>query len=98
MGRLVRAIRDRNWRPCPDVGTSRKRVRRLRSTANQIELVVNSSASVACHRRIRGFARDGLVRTITYADWCVLPYICASQEAIGGLCCPAYEVVLGVDG
>ena len=34
----------------------------------QIELVVDSSASVACHRYVGGFARDGLVRTVRYAD------------------------------
>jgi hypothetical protein len=47
MARLVRAIRYTNWRAGPDIGTSQKGVRRLRSTIDQIELVVNSSASVA---------------------------------------------------
>ena len=98
MGRLVGAIRDTNWCPSPDIGTSQKRVRRLRSPVDQIELVVNGSASVACDGGVRGFARGGLVRTVRYADWCVRPYIGASQEAIGGLCCTVYEVVLGVDG
>ena len=97
MGRLVRAIRDTNWCPSPDIGTSQKRVRRLRSPVDQIELVVNGSASVACHGRVRGFARDGLVRAVRDADRCVRPYIGAGQEAISGLCCTVYEVVLGID-
>ena len=98
MGRLVRAIRDTNWRAGPDIGTSQKGVRQLRSTIDQIELTVNSRAGVTCHGDVRGFAGDGLVRAVRYADRCVRPYVCAGEEGIGGLCCTAYEVVLGVDG
>ena len=98
MGRLVRAIQDTNWRASPDIGTSQTRVRQHRSTIHQIELAVNSRAGAACHGDVRGFARDGLVRAVRYADRCVRPYVCAGQEAIGGLGCIVYEVVLGVDG
>ena len=98
IARLVRAIRDTNWRPGPDVGASQKRVRRLRSTIDQIELVVDSGASVACHRDVCCFARNRFVRAIRYADRCACPYICAGQEAIGSLCCTVDKVVLGVYG
>ena len=94
----VRAIRDTIWRASPNIGTSQKQVRRLRSTIDQIVLAVNSRAGVACHEDVRGFARDGLVRAIRDADRCVRPYICAGEGAIGGLCCTVYEVVLDVDG
>ena len=97
MARLVGAIRDTNWCTGPDIGTSQKGVRRLRSTIDQIELVVNSSASVARNGSVGGFARDRLGRTVRYADRRVNPYICTGEEAIGGLGCPVYEVVLGVD-
>ena len=97
MARLVRSVWDTNWRSGPDIGTGQKRVRRLCSTIDQIELVVNSSASVARHRGVGGFARGRLVRTIRYADRRVSPYICAGEKAIGNLDCALHEVVLGFD-
>ena len=97
MARLVRTIRYTDRRAGPDIGTSQKGVRRLCSTIDQIELVVDSSASVACYGYVGGSARCDLVRTVRYADRCASPYICAGEKAIGGLGCTIHEVVLSVD-
>ena len=95
--RLVRAVRNTNWRGSPDIGTGQKGIGRLRNAVDQIELVVNSSAGVACHREVGGFARERFIRPIRYADRCVNPYVCAGEEAIDGLDCTLHEVVLGFD-
>ena len=97
MARLVRAVWYTNWCSGPDIGTGQKRVRRLGSTIDQTELVVNSGTSVARYRDISGFARGRLVGTVGYADWRPSPYICAGEKAIGNLDCTVYEVVLGFD-
>ncbi len=38
-----------------------------------------------------------LIGAIGYANRCVGPYVCASEEAIGSLDCALHEVVLGFD-
>lgn len=95
MARLVRTIWYTNWRPGPDIGAGQKGVYRLRGTIDQIEFVVDSRASVARHGGVSGFARDLLIRPVGYADRRMRPYICAGEEAIGGLDCTFHKVVLG---
>jgi hypothetical protein len=96
-GGLVRAIGYADRRVWPYIRTGEEHIGGRDRTSHEVILVFDRRARIIRDGRVGRFTCWSFVWAIRDADGGLWPYICTSEEGIGGLDCTGDEVILVFD-